>query len=152
MIKSSRIQWHLPAVVRLSSYSTKSPIVLLWNVFKKRWVVCGNDWSEWLMYRSRISKALIIKLEACSKSSSGTPEVSSPEIETRWKCGTISSSSSSRSSVVWDASPTPNVDCRSSSALLKKKQKKIKINEIKEWNSLIEKKLIFETNLNAFDW
>lgn len=128
---------HLPAVVRLSSYILSfSPIVLLWKVLRKRCVVCGNDCSERLMHRSRISNALIIKLDACSKSSRGTPDVSSPEMETRWKCGTISSSSIEISSVVWAASPMPNVDCRSSSALFGS-ERKPKKNRIYYLNSLI---------------
>lgn len=107
----------LPAVVRLSSYSTWSLIVLLCTDFKKRSVVCGNDWNDKLMYRSRSVNASMSKRDACSRSSRGTPLVSSPDIDTRWKCGTISWSSNVMSSLVCAESPTANVDCRSSRAL-----------------------------------
>lgn len=96
----------------------------------------------------------MIRLDACSKSSSGTPDISSPEIETRWKCGTISCSSNVMSSLVWVVSPTPSVDCRSSSALIVAKRRRNKMKQLIESYIPSSQWTILQkiwTNSNAFE-
>lgn len=79
---------NLPAVVRLSSCLFSTGPLIFWCIdFKNRSVVWGNDWKDKFIYCSLSSNAFITKADACSKSSNGTPLVSSPDIETRWKCG-----------------------------------------------------------------